>query len=83
MIKLGEIATDNLSGFTGVVTGRTEYLYGCIQVRLTPQGLNRDGQPADAQWFDELQVVRSESKTIKGFSPAPSNELGIDGPPNA
>lgn len=57
MIDLGVLAKDEISGFEGVVTGRAEYLYGCVQVHLTPRGCNNEGQPIDAKWFDEPQAI--------------------------
>lgn len=57
MIALGVLAKDDISGFEGVITGRSEYLYGCVQVHLTPRGCNNNGQPIDAKWFDEPQVT--------------------------
>ena len=66
MIKLGEIATDSLSGFTGIATARSDYLYGCIQVQLNPQTLGKDGLPGKAQWFDEPQLVNAESRGTGG-----------------
>ncbi len=66
MIKLGEMATDSISGFIGVATGRTEYLFGCIQVKLTPKGLNAKGGPIESEWFDELQLVNAESDGTGG-----------------
>ncbi len=66
MIKLGDNATDSISGFTGVVTARSEYLNGCIQLQLTPQGMDKDGVPKKVQWFDEPQLVNAESKGTGG-----------------
>lgn len=60
-VKLGSVAKDRLSGFTGVVTGRHEYLTGCNKIDLTPTGVDKDGQPHKSQWFDEqsCEVVSS------------------------
>lgn len=51
-IKLGDLAQDRISGFVGIVTGRGEYLYGCVQVLLAPRE-QREGKPCESQWFDE------------------------------
>ena len=66
MIKLGDTANDTVSGFRGLVTARTEYLFGCIQVQLTPSGLNKEGEPFKPRWFDEPQLVNAESKGTGG-----------------
>lgn len=56
-INLGDEAKDKISGFTGVVTGRTDWLNGCTRFMLTPQKLDKDGKPRESQWFDDVQVV--------------------------
>ena len=53
MLKLGDIAKDKISGFTGVVVARIDYITGCVQFRLQPQSLH-EGKPVDAFWFDEM-----------------------------
>ena len=64
MIKLGAKVQDEFTGFKGVVTARTEYLYGCIRVLVQPEGL-KDGVPVEAQWFDE-QRLSKQSKAKAG-----------------
>lgn len=53
MLKLGDIAKDKISGFTGVVVARIDYLTGCTQYRLQPQSLH-EGKPVDGFWFDDI-----------------------------
>ncbi len=65
MINLGDKAQDTISGFEGIVTGRAEYLYGCVRVLIEPEGLTENGSPQEAQWFDE-QRVDGESKAEAG-----------------
>jgi len=63
MVKLGNFYTDRITGFKGIATGRTEYLYGCVRVQLEPQGL-KDGKPTESMWFDEQRLeVNSEAKS--------------------
>lgn len=40
-IQLGNEARDKITGFTGIVTSRAEYLTGCTQYGLTPPGGRR------------------------------------------
>ena len=37
-IELGSTVQDRISGLTGVVTARVEYLTGCTQYGITPKG---------------------------------------------
>ena len=57
-IELGDHVKDRLTGFEGIVTARTEWLYGCIRVAVLNQELNKDGKVREAEWFDEAQVER-------------------------
>ncbi len=57
MINMGDKAKDRISGFTGIVTGVTRWLNGCVRFMLTPEKLNKDGTPREGQWFDDIQVV--------------------------
>ncbi len=57
MVKLGDKAKDGISGFVGIVTGRAEYLYGCVQVLLAPMKLDKDGKVPDSLWLDEDRVA--------------------------
>jgi hypothetical protein len=56
MIKLGSRVRDTLTGFEGIATGRTEYLYGCIRILIEPAEL-KDGKPVEALWFDDQRVA--------------------------
>jgi hypothetical protein len=55
MVKLGSKVRDGITGFSGIATGRTEWLYGCARVAIEPQEL-KDGKPIDACWFDEQRI---------------------------
>ncbi len=55
MINLGDRAKDKVSGFTGIVVGRTEWLHGCVRVTIQPEEM-KDGKPIEPMTFDELQL---------------------------
>ena len=71
-IELGQVATDKLTGFTGTVIAKIEYVTGCIQYQLKPHGL-RDGKTIPAEWFDEwcLGVADANSGGPVGEMPKP------------
>lgn len=48
----GEYLIDLVSGFSGVVTGRSDYLTGCNMYFLKPR-VDADGKVRDGIWFDE------------------------------
>jgi len=56
--ELGEILKDKITGFKGVVMGRTEYFTDCIHYGLLSQKLSDSGKPIDWQWFDETRLIK-------------------------
>jgi hypothetical protein len=55
MIQLGARVKDQITGFTGVVTGRVEYITGCHQVLVQPP-CKPDGDYVENRWLDEDRV---------------------------
>ncbi|NVP55975.1 hypothetical protein [Mycoplana rhizolycopersici] len=51
MIKLGAFASDRISTFAGVVTGKATYITGCDQYLLIPKNGEKEGR-----WFDEQRL---------------------------
>lgn len=51
---LGSTATDNVTGFTGIVTAHCTYLTGSPQYCIV--GKSIDNKPADSCWFDAERV---------------------------
>lgn len=74
MIKLGNLVRDIISGFSGVATARTEWMYGCSRICIEPQHLH-EGKPIEAQWFDEQRVVLVEERAPE-VSPASKAKTG-------
>ena len=60
-VDLGDKAKDVITGFTGIVTGRFEFLHGCVRCQLS--GKSKDGEPSD-HTFDEPQLKVLERKKI-------------------
>ena len=52
-IKLGDLAKDMVTGFTGIATSQTEYLYGCVPIGITSRGLDKKGIPVRTMNFDQ------------------------------
>ncbi len=68
MIELGDKVKDKVSGITGVVTERREYINGCVQYIVQPKATKKDpDKMPDAYVVDEgqLDVVKSKCKIIK------------------
>lgn len=58
MLAIGDKVRDRVTGLTGIITARTEWINGCIRMLVQPQEL-KDGKPVDASSFDieELELV--------------------------
>jgi hypothetical protein len=65
-IKLGDRVRIRVNGWTGITTGRTEYINGCRQFLISPEELH-DGKPVDGQWWDEQHLELIES-AAHGYS---------------
>ncbi len=76
MAKLGDNVRDVIAGFEGVVTGRAEYLYGCVQVFVSPRKLDKEGKLLDGVWFDEGRVEVVESGAVERPPSADEREGG-------
>lgn len=53
--ELGTKVRDVISGYEGVVIGRTEWLYGCHRYTIQARGL-KDGKPIDTICCDQEAV---------------------------
>jgi hypothetical protein len=72
MIELGSRVRDVYSGFEGVATARTVYLYGTSKIRVDPARVGDDGKILPEEWVDEprLEVLKIEKAKI-GFQGTP------------
>lgn len=60
---LGSILRDVITGFEGVVRGRSQYLTGCNTYGLQSREM-KDGAPTDWRWFDEHQLEATDKAAI-------------------
>ncbi len=68
MINLRDIVKDQISGFSGMVTSRTEFINGCVRIGVQPTKLTKEGKPMEVEIFDEQQldlVKKSKPKKEK------------------
>lgn len=69
--ELGTTAKDKITGFSGMVVGRVEYISGCNQILLSPK-VAKDGTLRGAEWFDEQrcdQVGKTKLILDNGATP--------------
>lgn len=53
--ELGLMAKEKITGFSGIITARCEFLTGCNRYCVQPTGLV-NGRPVDSLYFDESQI---------------------------
>lgn len=60
-IKLGDRVKEKVTGFSGIVTGISDFLTGCKRAGVQPEKLKDDGSVPDPSWFDidHLTVVKA------------------------
>jgi hypothetical protein len=56
MIELGSKVKDSITGFSGIATGRAEYLHGVPRVLVEATQLTADGK-TESNWIDEPRLV--------------------------
>ena len=60
---LGDEVQCLVSGFKGVIVGRTEYLNGCLQYSVRTR-VNKD-MDSRISWIDEAQLKRTKKQKVK------------------
>ena len=55
-IKLGQEVKDKVTGFSGIATSVTEFMYGCRRISVDPRELSKDGKLKENLIFDEPQL---------------------------
>lgn len=65
-IGLGDKARDSITGLTGIVVARHEYLNGCVRLSVQPSEL-KDGKPVDCSCFDieQMELVEATQQPRK------------------
>ncbi len=63
MIQLGDKVKDRVTGMTGIVMARTDWLNGCVRMVVQPQEL-KDGKPVEPSSFDIEELILIEENAI-------------------
>lgn len=63
--SLGSEVKDKITGFTGIVRGRSEYLTGCNTYGIQSQKLTKENVPAKWEWLDEHLIGLVKKNKIK------------------
>lgn len=79
-VVLGNVVKDRISGFSGVVTCRYQWLNGCLRATVSPQEL-KDGKPIEPHCFD-VQQLDLVAEKYSAAHVAPTGTPGGDGRPS-
>lgn len=55
MENFGKRGVDKITGFSGIITAKINYMYGCGQYLLTPI-IDKDGKRVNGEYFDEGRI---------------------------
>lgn len=69
--KLGSLVKDMLSGFTGIIVARADYMTGCCRYGIASQKLDeKTGKPMEWVWFDEnvLELVKENGLVLASMT---------------
>lgn len=70
-LSMGDRVRHTVSGFAGIVVGRTEWQNGCVRYGVDAEQLH-EGKPIETQWFDEQSLALVDA----GVVPPPTSKLG-------
>ncbi len=76
MVQLGDKIRDRINGFTGICTGRSEFIFGCVQVLVAPLTVTPEGKHPDSVWLDEARVEVVAKGALERPGSAPSRSGG-------
>ena len=63
--ELGVTLRDDITGFEGIATYRTQWIHNCNVYGIQPQGLNSKGTPFERCQFDEPQLKQVSKEVVK------------------
>lgn len=56
-LDLGKEGKDKITGFTGIIVGRAEHLFGCNTYGLAPKVYDKkNNKRGETEWFDEGRI---------------------------
>jgi len=65
IVELGDEVQDRVTGYKGIATGRTLWLYGCNRVAVQQKVKKGETKIEKAQLFDEEALVLIKKKVVK------------------
>jgi hypothetical protein len=63
-VELGSEVKSTVSGFTGIVTARSEHLNGCNRYWVAPK-VGKDGKMPEGCWLDEGELENTKATVLQ------------------
>ncbi len=79
--NLGDRAKDKISGLTGIICARAQYLTGCVHYGICPEKISEKQSTYDWTYLDasRLEILEEKAVDIQPAEDAPSGPC--DNPP--
>ncbi len=76
--SLGEVVSEKITGFEGVIVSQCNYISGCIQYGVLSRRLTPEGQTQKWTYYDENRLMLTgEERTLLDVEPElPKNRIG-------
>lgn len=81
-MKLSDQVRNVISGFEGIITGKCEYINGCVQFLVQPR-VDKEGNHRNAKWIDdaELEMVKANATDVGSSTAGVVGGTHPDAPP--
>ena len=79
-LALGDRVKDRLTGLTGIIVARTEWLNYCNRYTVQPQKI-KDGKPVESTVFDEGDLTLLMAAVFNGEQKKVRRNMYTGGPP--
>lgn len=75
---LGVEVKDVVTGFKGIIMGRTQYTTGCNQYGVLNPELTKEGKLREWLWFDENRIEVTSKNKVRLTSTVRGGPVSID-----
>ena len=79
-VEIGDRAKDRISGFTGIVVTRSDWMNNCLRFGLQAERLDEKGHKPDVVYFDEPDLVVTKKAVYASVRPARTPAAATGGP---
>lgn len=63
MVELGDRVKDKITGFSGIVIAKAEWITGCVRIGVLPE--KSEGSLPEPEWIDEVYLEILNKKVFQ------------------